>query len=324
MTRAYLLWPATVAAVRGFAVSAAPTPAFETFATAPPFEPAARGIGVVTAMRTLDWAHGVNAARLWLLQQGGGEALSTEHALRRATFAYLPPAEDREEAPPSPFAPVPLFPQQRGTASRIEAQAYFFWRPGAGTPGLAERAELGGSQFAARIAVPLSRDFAAAARVYAPLEHGGAETAFGIDWHPLPGRPLRISVERRQRLDRLGRSAWSAYAAGGFWRGGGPGSAQIDGYAQAGVVGTQRRDLFIDGALRIGYRLPTPKTAITLGAGLWGAAQPQVARLDAGPRMAIVLPIDHHNVTLAIDGRFRLAGHAAPGSGAALTLGADF
>ena len=52
----------------------------------------------------------------------------------------------------------------------------------------------------------------------------------------------------------------------------------VDGYAQAGMVGARRRDLFADGALRGGYRRELGGSrSLTLGGGAWGAAQPGVS-----------------------------------------------
>ena len=191
-------------------------------------------------------------------------------------------------------------------------------------PQLASGSALGGSQAAARIAVPIDEAgrFAAAGRIYAPLNGNGAEAALGLDWRPLPAVPLRVSVERRQRVDAAGRSAWSAYTAGGFYREL-PGKLQLDGYAQAGMVGMQRRDLFADGALRIERALPIGRIRAGVGAGTWAAAQPGAERVDVGPRASVRLPIRDHALTLAIEGRFRVAGRSRPGSGAALTLAAD-
>jgi hypothetical protein len=204
-----------------------------------------------------------------------------------------------------------------------EAEAYLFYRPDGHQTSLAAGGQLGGSQFAARVAWrPGGGPIGLTMRAYAPIGARGAEVAAGIDLHPLANVPFRISIERRQRLDAQGRNAWSAYAAGGFYRAHGP--AELDGYGQAGIAGTQRRDGFVDGALRIGYRLPIRKVAPILGAGLWGAAQPGVARLDIGPRAALRVPMGPHILSASIDGRFRLAGDARPGSGAAFTLAADW
>ncbi|WP_174274403.1 hypothetical protein [Sphingomonas bacterium] len=333
MARAYLLWPAPAETMPGLPAFLAPIApgALRGFVPAAAIAPAFRPAGeirrgrpaIIADMPDFDWSSGVRAARLAMIELGGGETVSTARMLRHATFAYRPPPEDEAAPVPAP-APAPLFPRQHRPALGVEAQAYLYLRPGGGGATLADRGTLGGSQIAARIAVPLDPHLAVAARAYAPLEHRGAEGAIGIDWHPFPEAPLRLSIERRQRIDRQGRSAWSAYLAGGFYRGGGAGRLQFDGYGQAGIVGARRRDGFIDGGMRIGYRLPERGPPIVIGAGLWGAAQPGVSRVDAGPRAAMTLPIERHSLTLAIEGRFRAAGHSSPGSGVALTLASDF
>jgi hypothetical protein len=167
---------------------------------------------------------------------------------------------------------------------------------------------------------------ALAGRVSTSLqEKGGAEAAIGIDWKLAAKLPLRLSVERRIAIGPEGRNAWSAYAAGGFYRAGLPGGTELDGYAQAGVVGVRSRDPFADGALRIGRPIALPAgKRLVLGAGAWGAAQPGAARFDIGPRAALSVPVGGTTVTGAAEWRIRVAGDARPGSGAALILAADF
>jgi hypothetical protein len=254
------------------------------------------------------------AARLMELAVFGGAPPGSHALLRRAVYASSSFPQDTAPAPPPPT---------RKTRRPIEAQAYLFLRGGSGRA-LSSGSALGGSQAAARIAVPIaaSGHVAAAARLYAPLHGKGAEAALGLDWRPGAAIPLRVSVERRQRLDEAGRSAWSAYAAGGFYRAL-PGSLHLDGYAQAGVVGIRARDLFVDGALRIERGIGTGRVTTGLGAGLWGAAQPGAERVDVGPRAVLHLPVADHALSLALEGRFRVAGRAQPGSGVAVTLAAD-
>ena len=137
-----------------------------------------------------------------------------------------------------------------------------------------------------------------------------------MDWKPLPHVPIHLLVERRQRLAREGRSAFGATLFGGGERKLGP--VRLDGYAQAGIVGLARRDLFADGAVRAALALGR----LRLGAGAWAAAQPGLSRLDIGPHARLRLPV--LRAALAVDWRFRAAGNARPGSGPAVTLGADF
>lgn len=57
------------------------------------------------------------------------------------------------------------------------------------------------------------------------------------------------------------------------------------------------------------------------GLGVWGGYQPGLYRVDAGPRISMRV---RSNVSVHFDWRQRLAGTAEPGSGPAVTLGANF
>jgi len=148
----------------------------------------------------------------------------------------------------------------------------------------------------------------------------GAEAALGVEWQPSARLPVRLLAERRQALGADGRSAFALIAHGGISDAKAPGGLRLDGYGQAGIVGAASRDLFADGALR----LSLPFGRVKVGAGLWGAAQPGVSRLDSGPQAALRLPMGNGNVAVAIDWRLRVAGNAGPRSGPSLTLSTDF
>lgn len=239
----------------------------------------------------------------------------------------------RDLAPP-PSVPQPqiavLPPSRPPASSRWSGYGWIFARGDGGRPSLASGGQLGGSQAGVRLAYRIAElgpgSLALAGRASMPLrERSGAEAAIGIDWKPAAKLPLRLSIERRIAIGAEGRNAWSAYAAGGFYRAGFPGGTEVDGYAQAGVVGVRSRDLFADGALRIGRPIALPAgKRLVVGAGAWGAAQPGAARLDIGPRAALSLPVGGTTVTGAAEWRIRVAGDARPGSGAAFSLAADF
>ncbi len=77
------------------------------------------------------------------------------------------------------------------------------------------------------------------------------------------------------------------------------------------------------------YAVPVAKgwqldASLTLGGGVWGAAQLGAARLDVGPSAVLRLPVARRAVALALDWRQRVAGGPAPGSGIAFTLASDF
>lgn len=244
----------------------------------------------------------------------------------QAAVAITPVPPDPPAAPDAvlaALAPVPA-PAADGER-RWSGSAWLFVRGDGAGRALAPGGQLGGGQAGARVAYRIADHLALAARLSSPTGDGrGAEAAGGVDWLPFGRRvALRASIERRAAIGADARNAWSAYVAGGFYR---PiGGAAVDGYAQAGVVGARRRDLFADGAIRAGARLPlSAKIALTLGAGAWGAAQPHAERLDIGPRAALGLPLGAATATFALEARIRVAGAARPGSGLALTLAGDF
>jgi hypothetical protein len=221
--------------------------------------------------------------------------------------------------PPIGLPSLPPGPRRAGS-SRWSLSAWLLARDDAGGAALAPGGTLGGSQVGARLTYALGNGFSLSGRAYLPLRQlSGAELAAGIDWHPIASLPLSLLAERRQRLGRTGRTAFALTLYGGASRSLTP-RVRLDAYGQAGVVGVRRRDLFADGSLRLSRRVGP----VELGAGAWGAAQPGAARLDAGPSLSWRLPIPDANLRLQADWRFRIAGDAAPRSGPALTIAADF
>lgn len=227
--------------------------------------------------------------------------------------APLPP---REPAPPW-TAPTHL-PAEPPPARRFAGSAWLLARGGA--DGLAPGGQLGGSQAGMRLTYALGGGLAASGRVHAPLDRpAGAEAAVGLEWRPDPAIPAALLVERRIAIGADGRSAFSATLFGGVSDRAVAGALRLDAYAQAGLVGLRTRDAFVDGSAT----LTVPAGPVAVGGGLWGAAQPGAARLDAGPRITARLPVPG-NVRASADWRFRVAGDAAPSSGPALTIGMDF
>lgn len=189
---------------------------------------------------------------------------------------------------------------------------------------LAPGGTLGGSQAGARLLYRVNNDarrpFALSGRVYAPMRRlAAAEAAAGLDWRPSARLPVHFLIERRQRLGREGRSAFSASIHGGGSAGLGRGW-RLDAYAQAGIVGTRARDLFVDGAARVSH----PVGPVEVGGAVWGAAQPGASRLDVGPNITLPIRAGGATMRLSAEYRFRIAGDARPVSGPALTLGVDF
>lgn len=220
-------------------------------------------------------------------------------------------------APAAGLVPAPAL---ASPSRRWSVSAWMLVRRDRGGSALAPGGTLGGSQAGARISYQLSGGLALSARASLPLRRAAAaEAAAGLDWRPVASLPLNILAERRQALGGEGRSAFALtlYGGGGLKL---PHGLRLDGYGQAGMVGTKARDLFVDGAVRVS----APVGPLEVGVGARGAAQPGAARLDAGPGLAWRLPLRGAAVRIEADWRFRIAGAAAPGSGPALTLVTEF
>lgn len=190
---------------------------------------------------------------------------------------------------------------------------------GAGGNGAAPGGQIGGGQAGARVAWLLSPRLRLAAygRVTTPLSGRDREAALGLEWQPTRA-PVRLIAERRFGLDgNPGGTGLGAIAGiDGEWRG-----FRLEAYGQAGAVLRRRADPYADGAAR-GTRTVEAggPVRLGLGAGAWGAAQRDAQRLDIGPSATLAV----RNLRFALDWRQRVAGEARPGSGLALTLGADF
>ena len=237
-------------------------------------------------------------------------------ALAAASFLSFGRAVPIEEdgAVPPPLRPTPASPTQRLTGS-----AWAILREGVagGLPG----GQLGGSQVGVRLVYALDRTqhVALSARVSAPLEGRGAEAAIGVELRPAH-LPLRIIAEQRIAIDG-GRGGTALYAVGGTNPVLVAAGFRLEAYAQAGVVVRGDAHGFADGAARLTRPL---SRGLDLGVGAWGGAQPGVSRVDVGPTVGIALPVAGRNIRLSLDWRQRVAGHARPGSGPALSIGSDF
>jgi hypothetical protein len=207
--------------------------------------------------------------------------------------------------------------------SRWSASAWLSVRPGRGIGAAPGGGQIGGSQAGVRLVYQLdpAARLAAFGRLAGPLRGRGREAALGLEWQPMRV-PVRLVVERRLGLDGtpggsgLGVIAGYDGALAGF---------QLETYGQAGAVWRTRVEPYADGAVRVS--LPVAEDGgvrVALGLGAWGAAQREAQRLDLGPSVTLAVPVDRASLRLALDWRQRVAGTARPGSGPALTVGADF
>lgn len=232
-------------------------------------------------------------------------------------------------ASPAPILPglpniaVPM--PGRALPSRWSGSAWLAVRGGTGLAAGALGGQLGGSQAGVRIAYLLDRRhrIALAARVASPLGSGLREAALGVEWQPTR-LPVRLVAEQRVALGP-GTGGPAIGIVGGIDPTPLPLGFRLDGYGQAGVIRRSDTEPYVDGALHAVRRLASlGGIRFDLGAGLWGAVQRGAARLDLGPSLGASVPLGKQRVRIALDWRERVAGDAHPGSGPALTLGADF
>jgi hypothetical protein len=233
--------------------------------------------------------------------------------------------------PPEALAAEPVAPPLSKPPIRMSVSAWGITRGGRGSAALAQGGELGGSQAGARAKLfpwhdGTLRHLGLTARISAPLAKPlGKEASVGLVWRLADHIPVDIFVERRIALDRGGRNDFSIMAAGGVNDIRLPMGWAFDAYGQAGFVGLKRREAFADGAVRLEHEIwRHGSTRFAFGGGVWGAVQPGVARLDVGPQAVLHFSTGKANFRLSAEWRQRIAGHARPASGPAVSIGTDF
>ncbi|WNO54279.1 hypothetical protein [Stakelama saccharophila] len=217
------------------------------------------------------------------------------------------------------------FPRERDDG-RWQASAWLYVRGDRPAGALDTTApQLGGSQTGARATYALDSGagLSAVGRAAAPLHGTGAETAFGIQWRP---DSLPVALVAQQRLGLDGQEGGPELSVIG---GNGPTPVapdlDLETYGQAGAVFRDRTDYYAAGAVRLSHPVAEIENrAVRVGIGSWISTQRGATRIDIGPTAIIRLPVEGAGVRLSLDWRQRMAGDARPGSGPALTLGADF
>lgn len=144
-----------------------------------------------------------------------------------------------------------------------------------------------------------------------------------MEWQP-GHLPVRLIIDRRFALDGGRGGPEIGVIAGVGPRRIAPG-IELAAYGQAGVIERKAAEGYADGAARLTHDIARPgRVRVELGAGAWGGIQPGTRRIDLGPTAALAFAVAGHGARLSLDWRERVAGNARPGSGPALTLGADF
>ena len=220
--------------------------------------------------------------------------------------------------------PVPATPEEPPAPPRFDRWQFSNWamlRDKPGQSSLATNGTLGGSQAGSRLLYRFNPRLAASLRVSAPVNAAtrGGEAAVGVRYQPFLSVPVALTAERRQAFGHgAGRSGFALLAEGGLWQRPVAAGFLLDGYLQAGVVGPRHRALFVDGSATL--TRPIWRN-ISGGFGAWGGAQPGLTRLDVGPRLSAKVG---KSMRAHLDYRYRALGNAEPGSGAVVTVAADF
>ena len=217
-------------------------------------------------------------------------------------------------------------------AQGFEVYAYSFWRRGSSPAGTLGNGQYGGSQSAVIAAIPVLRFSGnpGPARLSltgrASVAHGSVrdrELAAGVRWRPVARIPVQIIAERRLREDRP--DPFAALVAGGRSDITLPLGFRLDGYGQPGFVSGQGGGPFADVAAHAHRPIAQSHSAsFAISAGIWGGGQDNVMRADVGPNVRANVTAGDALFQLEASWRVRVAGHAQPGNGPAITLSTSF
>lgn len=223
-------------------------------------------------------------------------------------------------------------------AGRWSVDAWGFWRQGSDAAPISQgRVPIyGASQVGAilqyRIDPGNARDPRLYARAYRALvRRGESELALGASARPLPRVPVRLFGELRVTDGAFRTEARpAAFAVSELPAQALPLGTRLEAYTQAGWVGGEDATLFADAQTSLTREIGQVARAsgdamrLSLGAGAWGGAQKGAHRVDLGPTLRLDVTLGAVPARVSLDWRERVAGDAAPGSGAAVTLSARF
>ena len=229
----------------------------------------------------------------------------------------------------------PLAPQQQlSFGDRLSVDSWLFLRQGDADFALTgpNAASYGRSQAGAvmRYQLAPSSGFEPSAYVRATGALGSVseqDLAAGLSVKPVASLPLSLHGEAR--LSRFADGSTevrpAAFITAGMERSDLPLGLAARGYGQAGYVGGKFATPFADGMLVVDRQVARFDLGnLRAGAGVWGGAQKGARRLDLGPSANISVRIGEVPARVSFDYRFRVAGDAQPGSGAALTVSTGF
>ncbi|HZU64881.1 MAG TPA: hypothetical protein VFF98_14445 [Novosphingobium sp.] len=263
-------------------------------------------------------------------QLAGGSALEAEVLARAGAGMVM--LSGGADAPPA-AQPAASAPAPAARPRRFGGDAWLLWRPGGTFNGAsAPMATYGASQVGSVLRYRLAPDSAPSLALYlrgTAALNGSLERdmAAGLQLRPIAGLPLLAMAEVRNSLFYDGtvhvRPAGMVVAQ--------PRQASLPLgfkstlYVQGGYVGGAAATPFVDGQWKVEHPFDAfGKGNLRLGGGLWGGAQTGAGRLDVGPSVSIGAHRGRLGLRLGADWRMRVAGHAAPGNGPAVTLFGGF
>ena len=232
--------------------------------------------------------------------------------------------------PPSVSAATIVEPVSKSRFRRPTGSAWLLIRNGSAGAALLSQGQLGGAQLGARVRYPAlelnrSLNLGPALRVSSPLMGLGREMALGVSVARSGSVPFELIAERRIGLDAGTPNRWALLISGGSSNVALGRGVELDVFAQAGIVGLKTRSPFVGASALARKPIATTASAkVEIGVGIWGDAQQGVARIDAGPELSIRFTETSIPIRISAQWRQRLAGHALPTSGPALTVGTDF
>lgn len=243
-------------------------------------------------------------------------------------------------APPQRAFPLPRAATRAAAAAHWSGDAWLLLRsgnnafnaPGAGLPGaIIPTGFYGGSQAGLVLRYFLAPNSAINPALYLRGSSGlqnprGEEVAAGLSLRPVPGVPVRLMAEGRVTRTITGTIVRPAAAlVSELPPARLPLGTRAEAYVQAGYVGGRNSTAFVDGQARLEKPLVHASNfELRAGGGAWGGAQRGASRLDIGPTATVAFRIGPTSSRLSADYRWRVAGHAAPGSGPVVTLSAGF
>lgn len=270
---------------------------------------------------------------------GTGPTAIPDHAfnLTPGPASERPAAMVREDVPTpgkaSAAVPPGALAGEAGRARRRwSADAWMFVRRGEGALTLGTMTPFyGASQYGVVVRRafgpgPRPRAFAYA-RMTGATEVLDRQVALGLGVRPLRAVPVAVLAEGRLQQDLAGTQVRPAAAL----------VSEVppiplplglrgEVYGQAGWVGGRGATPFFDAQAVVDRSVVRAwrGTEVRLGAGAWSGGQKGALRLDVGPRASIRTRVKGWPVQVSADYRFRVAGHAAPGSGPAVTVSTGF